>query len=928
MSGIPRIQLEPVEQELRKLLLDVAKHINPEKPSQLRFTGGWVRDKLLGVRSHDIDVGINDMTGEQFGMQMKDYLELPGKADQYGLGRSDVENPDGKSVVRSLHKIEANPEKSKHLETITTKIFGLDIDLVNLRKETYTEDSRNPQMEFGTPEEDALRRDATINAMFYNIQDSLIEDFTGRGWDDMQARIIRTPLDPYQTFKDDPLRVLRLIRFAARLDYSLDPESEKYMQDESIKQALQAKISRERVGVEIEKMLRHENALVALKLLDRLSLYTTVFSNPGHQSSYQPEVSAWPTAYDMAEKIVQHRESSMSLLFEVDAVEQVYVVRLLSAARPWLDAPLPPTGKAGSKPPPLIGVEVFRNGVKATNKVCDITSRALQHAQEIIDTKSAFIKHTRVLKKPADSGSPAGRDTLGMLIRNWGASWRAQCAFAMMVEATNSQRPPAGPSPLEFRLQLTNETRTDIINEYALFLEHIAALSIQETYALKPIIDGHALAKAMSTPPGPWMKSALERIIAYQLAQPLNAILTPDAAVAALQSHQSELTSALQSHVLALTVRPLFAQTQAQTAAAADMTTQARARMAGAPPTGGPHRNARAGIETFEEADARRPWKLPREEPALRLLEWCVAGLCVDTRRAEREWKLLVPPVLTLMDDVDVRFKARGCRLMRGLLAGTEPAFLGRTGLGRAFHDALAPCASYLPTLTPEADAADVVDSVYPALLQLARVRFPGPERLDEREAYLAEVLHKHLLPSFGHCPSETYPALTTALLVQLSSFSDALRLGVVAHLQDVIPLISSVLSAPFGSAAPGMIAQAARTMSTVLDHSWPRAWRWRGEVFAGACRAWIGLAEDGVDGAEIEEAKREVRNLVQLLVDIVRKTQDSSAAVEVDVDAEEAAHMPTRAVFRQELHDLQDASPLLEGLFADLSIDTDTSSE
>lgn len=173
------ISLTPVESTLRQLLLDVGSYIdsNPDSSNTqsqvklpddlakekltLRFTGGWVRDKLLGVDSHDIDVAINKMTGYQFGLRLKEYLEIPGNAEKYGLeGVGSNQNAgatDKSKTVGGLHKIEANPEKSKHLETVTTKIFGLDIDLVNLRKETYTVDSRNPQMEFGTPEEDALR---------------------------------------------------------------------------------------------------------------------------------------------------------------------------------------------------------------------------------------------------------------------------------------------------------------------------------------------------------------------------------------------------------------------------------------------------------------------------------------------------------------------------------------------------------------------------------------------------------------------------------------------------------------------------------------------------------------------------------------------------------------------------------------------------
>ncbi|KAI6862127.1 hypothetical protein KC318_g20952, partial [Hortaea werneckii] len=162
----PKVDLTEVEETLRRLLLDVAKYIDsnpsqdgnsqvklPEElasqPITLRFTGGWVRDKLLGVESHDIDVAINKMTGYQFGLRLKEYLEQPGNLAKYGL--EDIASNDKQSAkagavatdksktVGGLHKIEANPEKSKHLETTTMRILGLDIDLVNLRKETYSE---------------------------------------------------------------------------------------------------------------------------------------------------------------------------------------------------------------------------------------------------------------------------------------------------------------------------------------------------------------------------------------------------------------------------------------------------------------------------------------------------------------------------------------------------------------------------------------------------------------------------------------------------------------------------------------------------------------------------------------------------------------------------------------------------------------------
>jgi tRNA nucleotidyltransferase (CCA-adding enzyme) len=249
------IELTAQEARLKALLLDVSRYIDETQRASdesvvLRWAGGWVRDKLLGIESHDIDTAINTMTGEAFSSKIVELCDKSEIVKKHALSPADVGN---------LHKIAANPEKSKHLETTTIRLLGFDVDFVNLRKETYTEDSRNPQMEFGTAEEDAVRRDATINALFYNLNSGQVEDFTG-GLADMESKLIKTPLEPFQTFMDDPLRVLRLIRFASRLQFTIDAEAEQAMGDRRVLDALRLKISRERVGVEIEKMLRGQSA--------------------------------------------------------------------------------------------------------------------------------------------------------------------------------------------------------------------------------------------------------------------------------------------------------------------------------------------------------------------------------------------------------------------------------------------------------------------------------------------------------------------------------------------------------------------------------------------------------------------------------------------------------------------------------------------
>jgi tRNA nucleotidyltransferase (CCA-adding enzyme) len=441
------LELTEVEENLRTLLIDVAKYIDnspghasesqvplpddlAKQPLVLRWTGGWVRDKLLGIESHDIDVAINKMTGFQFGLRLKEYLEIPGNPEKYGLeGVASNESQSkkaesGKSkIVGGLHKIEANPEKSKHLETVTTKILGLDIDLVNLRKETYSDDSRNPQMEFGTPEEDALRRDATVNAMFYNITTRQIEDFTGKGHNDMANNIIRTPLEPYQTFKDDPLRVLRLIRFASRLNYTIESEARKWMKDAEIKSALQAKISRERVGVELEKMLRGPDPLMALNLIDQLTLYSTIFSDPAQDQDrvFAPDTDNWSIVINFVQEIMTSKTSDIL----VRDAEERYLLWLLSAVVPYRDAPSPPAVE-GKKPPPPVATAVAREGIKATNNVCTVITNSIRNHSEI----SMMVNDSNSRKRPA-------REDLGMAIRRWGSTWRSQTAFALLVNVAD-----------------------------------------------------------------------------------------------------------------------------------------------------------------------------------------------------------------------------------------------------------------------------------------------------------------------------------------------------------------------------------------------------------------------------------------------------------------------------------------------------------
>ncbi len=206
--------------------------------------GGYVRDAFLGRRGTDIDIVVE------------------------GSGISLAE-----AVASRLH---AHVAVYRNFGTAMLKTRGLELEFVGARKESYRRESRKPIVEDGTLEDDQLRRDFTINAMAFSLQKddfgALVDPFGGIR--DLASGIIRTPLDPDVTFSDDPLRMLRAVRFAAKLStpdrpFTVVPESLDAMS--RMKDRLSI-LSKERIADELCKMLLTERPSVAFELMDRTGL--------------------------------------------------------------------------------------------------------------------------------------------------------------------------------------------------------------------------------------------------------------------------------------------------------------------------------------------------------------------------------------------------------------------------------------------------------------------------------------------------------------------------------------------------------------------------------------------------------------------------------------------------------------------------------
>lgn len=213
-------------QALIRLLAECSLKLDMGDDSYI--VGGSVRDFVLGHEIKDIDAVVEPLEGRdafKLAQEVAGRLGLTCHPDHYGV-------------------VHVGPIMSS-LEYLGVDLIGQKIEIVTSRKEKYDrtrgKGSHKPSMvEPGSILQDCERRDFTINCLMWRLGDltngpegAPIVDLLGRGLEDLKAGVLRTPVNPYETFDDDPSRMLRAVRFAAKYNFKVDPETERAIQDKA-----------------------------------------------------------------------------------------------------------------------------------------------------------------------------------------------------------------------------------------------------------------------------------------------------------------------------------------------------------------------------------------------------------------------------------------------------------------------------------------------------------------------------------------------------------------------------------------------------------------------------------------------------------------------------------------------------------------------
>ena len=472
-------KLTSEEKEVFSVIKEVIAKYTPS--TNAYAVGGWTRDKLIGAKSNDIDIMLDNISGADFAKLVTKHLN-----------------------INDPHVIKENPEKSKFITT--AKVFLplstgeiQEADFAQARSEVYRENSRIPEIKPTTPQEDAMRRDLTINSIFYSINNNEVVDFTGKGIKDIISNTIRTPEDPLKTFSDDPLRIFRTIRLTAKYGGKIDPETYNAMLNPKLRDEIKQKISKERIGAEITKMLKNPNPEIAINLLKETGLWQDIITEALRGTPYEGKMAE----LDMEQNNPHHTLTVWGHTMEVvkNILEKYPEAEAEKRATMIMAALMHDMGKlfyeihADSKSQP--GRTSYHGHEKESKEIAEHILRYLKMEPFIQQVSGMARYHMRPHFEERDS---ANLKSMRKFIRQMGEEsldWLD--VFNLAVADAYSKGTEIDPETVKTYQNLETQLQQALMS-----LKPIKDESIQ------PILNGNEVMQILNIKPGKWMSEIME----------------------------------------------------------------------------------------------------------------------------------------------------------------------------------------------------------------------------------------------------------------------------------------------------------------------------------------------------------------------------------------------------------------------------------
>lgn len=607
---------------------------------------------------NDIDITTSSLSGVKFATLVQAHILLLQQQQQQ-------HTPSIRWHCGSLGVIAANPEQSKHLETATLRltatavvvehpthnttaatattpeptttsnttlptpvVVSLDLDFCALRgQEVYTDQQSRIPSALGvnaataTPFDDAMRRDFTCNALFYNLHTCQVEDYIpfhdsssgcsdsndtcntsnsggggGGGLRDLQLGRLKTPWNnPATTLTDDPLRVLRAVRFAVRYSWTLDAALRAAARQESIHAALRQKVSRERVGKELDNMIsrkRHQQqhlAVAALTMIADLDLQDSVFVMPqigihctsisgsicyrsvpnqqgndfpplsnntktsqcpisvDHNISAEQQKLAWeeslrllsvvPAVWDDHTKMIEHSEKVTSLTTRAD-YRLLALASFLLPFRKLAATELPKTsGQSTTIKTFSIVTFMIKESIKFKNVDVQAVTILATLVDDMVDLIGAFAGEQQKNGDPKETAKC--RLDAGLLIRQAKELWPTVVLLATVLLL--SGQPVDNDIVTTSTISVSPLPITNWISVGNDWCTSILNMELDHVWKMRPLLDGKALIAALNIPRGPSVGVYMDEQVRWMLQHYPNGTLSE--CTAHLQSKQINLDS-------------------------------------------------------------------------------------------------------------------------------------------------------------------------------------------------------------------------------------------------------------------------------------------------------------------------------------------------------------------------------------------------